>query len=404
MTGRGSHYNVNTRFELTPRQQQVLDLVARGKTNGEIAEALEITLDGVKWHVREILAKLEVESRDEAAAIWRDHQRPARRLGRALGAIFGAGMVRWAVGATGVAVVAGVSVGAYTLIAGSLTDGSPVSADRFDACDTSKIALGVEATDNPAGTVDITANFRNEGPPCVDQSLSLTVRHANDDTSPVIARVDIFDVFPGSGPSTSGPIEWRNYCGSPGPFDVIAQSAGVTAITGHAQPPACEDPTAAASTLGPPPALATGAVPDCDPSNVQLRVEPNVAGDNVVFFITVDNSGPRCHVDGTLALTLGDRDGTGIANAVRNNPDAIPINLDVDTAFGSNAFAWENWCGPLPPHSFSADASIDNRIGSSPSPPVPPPKCVDSSQQSQIRSVQAASLFNGGIPLPTPTP
>ncbi|MGH2610551.1 MAG: helix-turn-helix domain-containing protein, partial [Tepidiformaceae bacterium] len=61
--------------QLTPRQREVLALIARGRTNGEIAQQLGITLDGVKWHVREILSKLDVPSREEAAEVWRGRGR-----------------------------------------------------------------------------------------------------------------------------------------------------------------------------------------------------------------------------------------------------------------------------------------------------------------------------------------
>jgi len=53
---------------LTPRQIEVLDLVAAGATNAEIAEALVITPKTVDHHVSAVLAKLGVTSRREAAA------------------------------------------------------------------------------------------------------------------------------------------------------------------------------------------------------------------------------------------------------------------------------------------------------------------------------------------------
>ena len=55
----------------TNRQREVLDLLARGLTNGQIAEALGISLDGAKWHVSEIIARLGVDTREEAAEYWR---------------------------------------------------------------------------------------------------------------------------------------------------------------------------------------------------------------------------------------------------------------------------------------------------------------------------------------------
>ena len=53
--------------DLTKREQEVLLLIAEGKSNQEIADQLFITLKTVKTHVSNILAKLEVEDRTQAA-------------------------------------------------------------------------------------------------------------------------------------------------------------------------------------------------------------------------------------------------------------------------------------------------------------------------------------------------
>lgn len=74
---------VGIEFEWTERQRQVLDLIARGRSNPEIAAALGISLDGAKWHMREILSKLGVESREEAAEYWRRRNGWHSRLSRA---------------------------------------------------------------------------------------------------------------------------------------------------------------------------------------------------------------------------------------------------------------------------------------------------------------------------------
>ncbi len=57
---------------LTAREVEVLDLVAAGRTNTEIAEALFVTPKTARNHVSAVLAKLGVASRTEAAARGRD--------------------------------------------------------------------------------------------------------------------------------------------------------------------------------------------------------------------------------------------------------------------------------------------------------------------------------------------
>lgn len=53
---------------LTPREREVLALVAGGATNKEIAVALTLTENTVKNHLRNILEKLHLENRTQAAA------------------------------------------------------------------------------------------------------------------------------------------------------------------------------------------------------------------------------------------------------------------------------------------------------------------------------------------------
>lgn len=54
---------------LTRREVQVLELVRSGKTNVEIARALFIEIDTVKFHVRNIMLKTGVHNR-VALALW----------------------------------------------------------------------------------------------------------------------------------------------------------------------------------------------------------------------------------------------------------------------------------------------------------------------------------------------
>jgi len=76
----GSHVKLEGRHELSERQQEVLALMAEGRTNYEIAEALDLSLEGAKYHVSEILGKLGVDSREEAIAWWRGHRPVRERL------------------------------------------------------------------------------------------------------------------------------------------------------------------------------------------------------------------------------------------------------------------------------------------------------------------------------------
>jgi DNA-binding CsgD family transcriptional regulator len=55
--------------ELTPREREILGLLCARQTNPEIAEALFLSIRTVESHVRNILGKLGVENRREAAAI-----------------------------------------------------------------------------------------------------------------------------------------------------------------------------------------------------------------------------------------------------------------------------------------------------------------------------------------------
>lgn len=55
------------RDELTPREIQVLEQVVTGATNKEIAKTLHITENTVKIHLRNILEKLQVQNRIQAA-------------------------------------------------------------------------------------------------------------------------------------------------------------------------------------------------------------------------------------------------------------------------------------------------------------------------------------------------
>jgi DNA-binding NarL/FixJ family response regulator len=56
---------------LTPREQEVLTLVATGRSNRDIAGQLFISAKTVSVHISNVLAKLEASSRTEAVAVAR---------------------------------------------------------------------------------------------------------------------------------------------------------------------------------------------------------------------------------------------------------------------------------------------------------------------------------------------
>ncbi|MCI0856344.1 MAG: helix-turn-helix transcriptional regulator [Chloroflexi bacterium] len=68
--GRPKHPDI-----LTPREWEVLALLRESLSNDEIAQRLGISLAGAKYHVSEILGKLGVASREDAAR-WERAERP----------------------------------------------------------------------------------------------------------------------------------------------------------------------------------------------------------------------------------------------------------------------------------------------------------------------------------------
>lgn len=62
-----THKGQELHQSLTDREMEVLTLIAMGKTNQEVADALSIGVKTVKYHLTNIFSKLQVEDRTQAA-------------------------------------------------------------------------------------------------------------------------------------------------------------------------------------------------------------------------------------------------------------------------------------------------------------------------------------------------
>ena len=62
---------------LTPREQEVLGMLAEGETNARIAQRLVVSEDTVKTHVKHILRKLGVRNRSQAVSRYFRARAPA---------------------------------------------------------------------------------------------------------------------------------------------------------------------------------------------------------------------------------------------------------------------------------------------------------------------------------------
>lgn len=104
---------------LTPREWEVLALLREGLSNEEIAERLGVSLAGAKYHVSEILGKLGVSSREEAAA-WQPAARPWWAVAAAPAVFVGRRLsnASWLAPAAGGAVVIAAAAGIGLLVWG----------------------------------------------------------------------------------------------------------------------------------------------------------------------------------------------------------------------------------------------------------------------------------------------
>lgn len=136
------HAPIAVRYQdWTPRQKQVLDLLMRGQTNSQIATALGISLDGAKWHVSEIITRLGVDSREEAADYWRTQNGVPARLFRAVrGLVPGLAVGKVAAGATAVVLFAGLVAAVIYAWPGAESDTPPADNTGSEPVPTAAVA------------------------------------------------------------------------------------------------------------------------------------------------------------------------------------------------------------------------------------------------------------------------
>lgn len=118
----------NAVCEWSEREREVLDLIAKGRTNAEIATELGITFPTAKWYVSELISKLGVSSREEVADYWRHERGLSRRLQRAMRALLAPVVLKAGAGVAGVAAVGVVSVALVAAASSSASHEPPTAA------------------------------------------------------------------------------------------------------------------------------------------------------------------------------------------------------------------------------------------------------------------------------------
>ena len=113
---------------LTPAEWRVLDELRTGATNAEIAVRLGLGITTVKFHIRNMRGKLELDDRSDLAA-WRREAEPRTATRRRLLAPLGllAGFWKPVVGGTALVVVGGSAIAAGVLAYAIANDGEAAS-------------------------------------------------------------------------------------------------------------------------------------------------------------------------------------------------------------------------------------------------------------------------------------
>ncbi len=246
MSSRPTHLETRYKHDLTPKQEEILRMVQAGKTNAEIADALGISLDGAKYHLREILSKLGAESREEAVETW---QSGRRRFGRtfagAIAALIPSSRVGWFVaGSIGALAVVALTV-ASVLVERGESSRAVQAGGPLPPCDPA--ALGMKVVPTTKGNAStFSLDISNNGQPChLYESVALEVvrfsgnlvfgLNNNGAGTVVDTRVERSLMV--------GEWTWDQWCGSDGPADVRAAVGSVRSPDVAIVPPGCDSET-----------------------------------------------------------------------------------------------------------------------------------------------------------------
>jgi DNA-binding CsgD family transcriptional regulator len=254
MLSRSRHYNTRYKHDLTPRQRQVLDRIARGHTNAEIAADLDLTLDGAKWHVSEILSKLALDSREEAAEYWRSYNRPLSRVSRSMSGLASFGALKVMALGGGLVAVAGVPFVLVVLLGESETLVTAPNQPSAAVCGAKDLELRI--TPQKSGSDSLILAEAHFLRPCEPGGFTLELVDSNtgkpapvDGNEATIIPSPTVQVDPGGWLPIGLPMHWSNYCLSGDSFTAIGRMAGLEVRSQVTAPP-CVEP-GSPTTLGP---------------------------------------------------------------------------------------------------------------------------------------------------------
>lgn len=171
---------------LSDRERDILALITKGRTNAEIGDALDLRFDTVKWYVSEILSKLGVDSREQAADAWRAHRRPRAVAGRRLRALVGLPLAKIGVGVAGTAVTGGLVIAASgfagAAVGGLADDANPPVEAAIPAASQISVDLDFLA--------QLTPTVEPYTPPLSPQESLAQIRHLSPDVDIVSASFE----------------------------------------------------------------------------------------------------------------------------------------------------------------------------------------------------------------------